>query len=174
VVPPSTGLSVPAATLSDRFLELTTDIAGAFGFDGRIVGANPALTGLIGAQIGDLGGANADAYLHPAERAMLGERWIELVSGRRDSAELEIRLGAVGGEPHWFLLSLVVDRDAALVYLIGKDVHESRRAAARLGDAEARFRSAFETSAIGITITGLDARYIRVNAAFARMLGRSA
>src|SRR6185312_16022385 len=69
--------------------------------------------------------------------------------------------------------SLVVDRDASLVYLIGKDVHESREATARLGDAEERFRSAFETSAIGITITGLDGRYTRVNAAFARMLGRS-
>src|SRR4051794_37827801 len=73
----------------------------------------------------------------------------------------------------WFLLSLVVDRDAELVYIIGKDVHASREASERLGDAEARFRSAFENSAIGITITGFDRRFVRVNSAFADMVGRS-
>jgi diguanylate cyclase (GGDEF)-like protein/PAS domain S-box-containing protein len=171
VVPPSTGLDVPAPTLSERFLELTTDVAGAFAFDGRVVGANPALTRLIGAEVGELAGTNADSFLHPGDRPVIGARWAELASGARDATELEIRLGM--DEPRWYLLSLVVDRDAQLVYLIGKDVHESRAAVARLGDAEARFRSAFETSAIGITITGLDARYVRVNAAFARMLGRS-
>jgi diguanylate cyclase (GGDEF)-like protein/PAS domain S-box-containing protein len=171
VVPPSTGLVVPAAPLSERFLELTTDVAGAFAFDGRIVGANPALTRLIGAEVGELAGANADSFLHPGDRVVIGARWAELVSRAVDAVEIEIRLGL--DAPRWYLLSLVVDRDAALVYLIGKDVHESREAAARLGDAEARFRSAFETSAIGITITNLDARYVRVNAAFARMVGRS-
>jgi hypothetical protein len=50
VVPPSTGLAVPAATLTERFLELTTDVAGAVGFDGRLIGANPALTRLLGAR----------------------------------------------------------------------------------------------------------------------------
>jgi diguanylate cyclase (GGDEF)-like protein/PAS domain S-box-containing protein len=171
VVAPSTGLAVPAETLSERFLELTTDIAGAFAFDGRIVGANPALTRLIGAEIGERAGANADGVLHPDGHSAIGARWAELVTGALDATEIEVRLGL--DEPRWYLLSLVVDRDAALVYLIGKDVHESREAAGRLSDAEARFRSAFETSAIGITITGLDARYIRVNEAFARMLGRS-
>jgi diguanylate cyclase (GGDEF)-like protein/PAS domain S-box-containing protein len=82
------------------------------------------------------------------------------------------RLGP-GGARRWFLLSLVVDRDAELVYIIGKDVHASREAGERLSDAEARFRSAFHNSAIGITITGLDARFVSVNAAFARLVGRS-
>jgi len=84
-----------------------------------------------------------------------------------------VRLGPSEGSRRWFLLSLVVDRDAQLVYVVGKDVDESRRAVERLGDAEARFRSAFESSAIGMTITGLDARFVRVNGAFARLVGRS-
>ena len=70
-------------------------------------------------------------------------------------------------------MSLVVDRDAQLVYLIGKDIHKSRLASDQLGDAEARFRSAFDRSGVGMTITGLDARYLQVNEAFARMVGRS-
>src|SRR4051812_20557179 len=110
--------------------------------------------------------------MHPDDRATLAGLWAGLIGGAKDTAELEVRLGP-GDERRWFLLSLVTDRDAALVYIIGKDVHESRMAGARLGDAEARFRSAFENSAIGMSMTGLDARFVRVNAACARMIGRS-
>jgi diguanylate cyclase (GGDEF)-like protein/PAS domain S-box-containing protein len=172
VVTSSTGLPVRAASLSERFLELTTDIAAAISFDGHLVGANPACTRLIGAEVGDRAGANAVELMHPDDRAELSERWVRLVAGGNDTAQLEVRLGPPD-RSRWFLLSLVVDRDAALVYLIGKDVHESRAAITRLGDAEARFRSAFESSAIGMTITGLDARFIRVNEAFAGIVGRT-
>jgi diguanylate cyclase (GGDEF)-like protein/PAS domain S-box-containing protein len=172
VVPPSTGLPVPAAGLGERFLELTTDIAAAISFDGRVVAANPALTRVIGAEVGDRAGANAVDLMHPDDRAALTERWMELVAGTDDAAEVAVRLGPPD-RARWFLLSLVVDRDTALVYLIGKDVHESRQATARLGDAEARFRGAFENSAIGMTITGLDARFVRVNEAFASIVGRT-
>ena len=55
----------------------------------------------------------------------------------------------------------------------GIDVDEHRRALAQLADAEARFSSAFENSGMGMTITSLEGRYVRVNPAFARMVGRS-
>jgi len=168
VVPPSTGLAVPPATLTERFLELTTDIASAIDFDGRLVGANPALTRLIGMGVGDLAGQRAVGLMHPGDRAALGALWGELLGGARETAELEVRLGP-SDDRRWFLLSLVIDRDAALVYIVGKDIHESRMA----GDAEARFRSAFEKSAIGMSITGLDARFVRVNEAYAHMVGRT-
>jgi diguanylate cyclase (GGDEF)-like protein/PAS domain S-box-containing protein len=53
------------------------------------------------------------------------------------------------------------------------DVDEHRRALALLADAEARFSGVFESSGTGMTITSLDGRYVRVNPAFARMVGRS-
>jgi diguanylate cyclase (GGDEF)-like protein/PAS domain S-box-containing protein len=165
-----TGRPVPARALSERFLELTTDIAGAIGFDGRLVGANPALKRLVGTEVGEVATTHAAALLHPDDRAALGERWAALLAGDRATTEIEVRLGM---NPRWFLISLVVDRDARLVYIIGKDVHASRESSERLTDAEARFRSAFESSAIGMTITGLDRRFVRVNEAFARLVGRS-
>ena len=174
MVPPSTGLPDPAATtLGERILELTTDIAGAIDFEGRVVGANPAFLRTGGPPVGEYASLSADQILDPDDLAALGVIWAELISGARDSAAVEIRLGPTPPERRWFLLSLVVDRDAQLVYLIGKDVHESRLAADQLGDAEARFRSAFDRSGVGMTITGLDARYLQVNEAFARMVGRS-
>jgi PAS domain S-box-containing protein len=170
VAPGFTGRPVPGRSLSERFLELTTDVAGAIGFDGRLVAANPALKRLIGTEVGELARPNAATLLHPDDRAPLRERWAALVGGDRTTAEIEVRLGM---RARWFLLSLVVDRDAELVYIIGKDVHESRESGERLTDAEARFRGAFESSAIGMTITGLDRRFARVNEAFARLVGRS-
>ena len=168
----STGLPVPSATLSERFLELTDDLAGAVRYDGVLVSANPALRRLVG-DVGDRVETHAVQLMHREDRAALAERWAELLGGGHETAELEVQLGSSDDDRRWHLLSLVVDRDAELVYFVGKDVDESRRAAARLGDAERRFRSAFESSAIGMTITGLDARFVRVNAAFARLVGRS-
>ena len=140
-----TGRPVPSRALSERFLELTTDVAGAIGFDGRLVGANPALKRLIGTEIGELATRDAATLLHPDDRAALGERWTALLEGACVTAELEVRLGT-RDERRWFLLSLVVDRDAGLVYIVGKDVHASREAAERLSDAQACFRSAFDNS----------------------------
>ena len=92
---PTTGIPGPATTsaLSERFLELTTDIAAAVGFDGRLVGANPAFTRVGGATVGDRAGANAHELLHPEDRTALGACWAELVAGARDSAAIEVRLG---------------------------------------------------------------------------------
>ena len=171
---PTTGLPLPAGTLAERFLELTADLAGAVGFDGRLVSANPALARLLDAEVGAPLSARAAEVMHFEDRAALGERWRALVAGDRETAEIAVRLGAPAADRRWFQLSLVVDRDAELIYVIGKDVDESRRALDRLRDAEERFRSAFENSTIGITITSLDGRFVQINEAFARMVGRTA
>jgi diguanylate cyclase (GGDEF)-like protein/PAS domain S-box-containing protein len=173
-VAPPTGIPVPAATtaLRERFLELTTDVAAAVDFDGRLVGANPAFTRVGGSGVGEQAGAHARELLHPDDREALIALWADLVGGVRDTVAIEVRLGPPEARRR-FLLSLVADHEAAVVYLVGKDVHEPREAANRLGDAEARFRGAFDRSGIGMTITSLDGRYLRVNAAFARIVGRS-
>jgi diguanylate cyclase (GGDEF)-like protein/PAS domain S-box-containing protein len=172
VAPRSTGLPVPSRSLTERFLELTTYLAGAVRFDGVLVSANPALMRLVG-RVGDLVETHAVHLMHRDDRAALAKRWRELIAGGHETAELEVRLGTSDENRRWYLLSLVVDREARLAYFVGKDVEESRRATERLRDAEARFRSAFDSSAIGMTITGLDARFVQVNAAFARMVGHT-
>lgn len=51
------------------------------------------------------------------------------------------------------------------------DITERLDAQSRLADSERQFRVQFHQSTVGQTIIGLDGRYIRVNDAFARMLG---
>jgi diguanylate cyclase (GGDEF)-like protein/PAS domain S-box-containing protein len=51
--------------------------------------------------------------------------------------------------------------------------HDRDEVLERLDDAEARFGTAFDSAGIGMTITSLDARFVQVNPAFARLVGRT-
>ncbi|HEX2741294.1 MAG TPA: PAS domain S-box protein, partial [Rubrobacter sp.] len=50
---------------------------------------------------------------------------------------------------------------------------ERRRAQEELREAEERFRSAFDDAAIGMALNTVDGRFVQVNAALCKMLGRS-
>jgi PAS domain S-box-containing protein len=50
---------------------------------------------------------------------------------------------------------------------------EHARLYGALGESEERFRRAFEDNAIGMALTGLDGRFVKVNRALREMLGRS-
>jgi PAS domain S-box-containing protein len=61
---------------------------------------------------------------------------------------------------------------AAGISVYFRDVTESRRAEEALAESEARFRGAFEQSAVGIALADLEGRVLRANDAFCRMVGR--
>ncbi|HSE95743.1 MAG TPA: PAS domain S-box protein [Methylomirabilota bacterium] len=63
-------------------------------------------------------------------------------------------------------------RDGQTAYtLIVRDLTEGQRADAALRESEARFRGAFDHSASGMALQGLDGRFVRVNRALRDMLG---
>ncbi|MEA2268822.1 MAG: hypothetical protein QOC64_1432 [Solirubrobacteraceae bacterium] len=165
---------VPSAALDERFLDLTPDIAAALDDDGQIVCANPALRTLMGLADGAPVGAHVADLVHPDDHAALRAHWEDLADGTAASAELALRVGPPDGPHRWFLLGLVADRERSLVYAMGKPMEDRHAETERLQDMEERFVTAFDNSLIGMSITSLDARYVRVNDAFARMLGRSA
>ncbi|HZI26544.1 MAG TPA: PAS domain S-box protein [Gemmatimonadaceae bacterium] len=55
-----------------------------------------------------------------------------------------------------------------------RDITERKRAQAAIAESEARYRAAFEQAAVGMVEVGLDGRYLRVNQAFAELVGRPA
>ncbi len=169
----SSGPPIAPAALAERFLELTGDIAGAIALDGTIVSVNPALARLLGATADEVVGATAnDVLIHPDDRAGLIESWLAMTGGEVDTAEVEVRIGPAGDPRRWCVLSLTIDRDAGLIYLLGRDVHDRRLAAERASEADALFRSGFERSAIAMCLVTLDGRFRRVNAAYAQLVGR--
>jgi two-component system cell cycle sensor histidine kinase/response regulator CckA len=56
---------------------------------------------------------------------------------------------------------------------VKQDISERKRTEGALRESEARFRSAFEETAVGMTLQDLEGHYLRVNAAFCRMVGYS-
>ncbi len=54
-----------------------------------------------------------------------------------------------------------------------RDITERKRAQVALAESEARYRAAFEQAGVGMVEVDLDGRYLRVNRAFAELLGRT-
>ncbi|MBI5104453.1 MAG: PAS domain S-box protein [Solirubrobacterales bacterium] len=93
---------------------------------------------------------------YPRAFTTAGPRPIALDAVRRDGSEFPCELTVALGE---------ADGERFYVGVV-RDVTELRT-------AQERFRSAFEHAAIGMTMTAPEGRYLRVNHAFARMLGRT-
>jgi PAS domain S-box-containing protein len=106
---------------------------------------------------------------HAAHRAAFAEQpaarpmgaGLELFGRRRDGAEfpVDVRLSPVTAGSVRFTAAAV------------RDVTEGRRVAHNLRDAEERFRVALDEAPIGMALTGLDGRLMRVNHALCRLLG---
>ena len=72
-------------------------------------------------------------------------------------------------------VSAVRDPAGKLLYMVAitEDIDQQKRALEDLRESEARFRSMFEHSAIGIGVMGLDRRIIDANPAISRIYGRT-
>ncbi|MEB3225194.1 MAG: diguanylate cyclase [Synechococcus sp.] len=79
------------------------------------------------------------------------------------------------GEPFWNALHVfpVRDQDGYLTHFIGiqTDISREKAAAADLQKTEAQFRQIFSLAPIGMAITDLDGRYLKVNQAWCHMIG---
>ena len=126
----------------DMFDQATIGMA-TMTLGGKIVRSNPALQQLTGATAQALAGR---AYVDMASRASaaaLGATIAEVVSGTRDVADLEHRLGIEHGE-RWVLSTVAAVRDSGgrplYLFLQVQDVTSRHEAQEALGLSEAQFR----------------------------------
>ena len=148
-----------------RVLELTPDIAVITDYEGTILFANAALEKRLGVPVDELLGERVGDFLHPEDRVAAVPAWQELLKGERDGLELALRFGSADTGWRWCLGSIGIDRK------LGVTIGTYQETTA-LRDAEERFQRAFEDAAIGMAITGVDGRFVRVNTSLATMLGR--
>jgi PAS domain S-box-containing protein len=89
------------------------------------------------------------------------------VTGEVVDVEYEL---PIGGQPRTYEARMVRREDGAMVSVI-RDVTERLRAVRQLRESEERFRGVFTHSAIGISLTSPEGRWLQVNAALCAILG---
>lgn len=134
-------------------------------FQGRIVESNPALQRMLGYSKDELSGITFAEFTHPDDVATDLELFEEMMSGRRDSYQLEKRHIRKDGQQVWVRLtnSLVRDKAGRPKFTIGmvEDITERKQAEAALQQSEARFRVVAETAACAVMVyQGEHFRYV--------------
>jgi diguanylate cyclase (GGDEF)-like protein/PAS domain S-box-containing protein len=151
---------------AEHVLGLSSDIVIVTDLEGLIIYGNAALEERVGEAQAALLGRSAVEFIHPEDLPGAEPGWRELLTGECDTWEVALRFGSTATGWRWCLGSVGIDREAGLV--IG--THQETSA---LREAEERFRRAFEDAGIGMSITGLDGRFVRVNHSLAEILGRT-
>ena len=148
---------------------------GLLGLDGRIMAVNAAVCQMSGFREAELLLRNDNQNVYPPDAEVGMDRFAEMLEGKRGYYSVERRYIRKGGAVFWtrLTLSLVRDAQGQPAYLIAmiEDIDEQKRTLAGLQESEARFRTMFETSAIGIGIMGLDRKVINANPALCQMYG---
>jgi PAS domain S-box-containing protein len=141
---------------------------------GRIVLANPAALGVLGKPPAEvIGQTDASLFADSALAAaiMKNDRQV-MQQGIVQSVEEVVQTPA---GRRTFLSTKTPWRDAqgrvVGIVAVAHDITELKSAETALRESEEQFRTLFQDAPIGIALTGLDTRFIRVNTALKDMLG---
>jgi len=161
-----------------RFRAIFNDSAvgvGIVGLDRKVIDANPAICRMFGMTREELIGFNPTFATYVEDDPASIQLSSELASGQRDTYETDRRYVRKNGEVFWahISMSLVRGADGKPLYLVGvlMDIDKQKRDALALAESEARFRAAFESSAIGMALTTIDGHFITANAVVRKASG---
>jgi len=145
--------------------------------DRRVLAVNPVVVKMSGYSEAEMLLLPGQDITHPDDRDIGQEEFAEIQAGTRQAFTMEKRFIRKDGVVYWTRLSIsaVRDLDGQLLYMVAitEDIDQQKRAIEDLRESEARFRSMFEHSAIGIGVMSLDRRIIDANPAICRMYGRT-
>lgn len=136
---------------------------------------SPSVTRSLGWQPEQIVGQPITGLVHPDDVPEL-EQCQEVAYGGQE-AELEVRISHRNGAFRWFavLLRPTFDDDGAVVGQVAgwRDIHNEHNAREQLARSERLFRIAMESTPVGMAVLNLDRRFVEVNPALCRLLGRS-
>src|SRR5260221_684584 len=163
---------VQIRSLEDQFFrripENARDVIGLFDVEGRQLFVNKPGHDFLGRreELGD-----PFQHVHPEDRDRIRAEYAEIV---RTGAPRRLEIRALTHEGKTRLMQSeanpVSDASGRVIAIlrIARDVTEERRDE---GAVKATLQTIFEHAPIGIAITDMDARYLRANPRFLRMLG---
>jgi diguanylate cyclase (GGDEF)-like protein/PAS domain S-box-containing protein len=144
--------------------------------DGRFMSWNPAAERLFGWTAAEVIGHGLEHPMHGAQRDVV-QAMIRAVTTTRTVQESETSRISDTGQSVLIVVTMapLFDEHGDIVGVSssGRDITERRRLEDQLRQSESMFRSAFDGALLGMCLTGLDGRLVRVNEVFATMMGRT-
>jgi diguanylate cyclase (GGDEF)-like protein/PAS domain S-box-containing protein len=144
--------------------------------DGRLLTANPALAQMLGYDAQDYAAAMGtdivpDVWVDPAERST----YLKLLEEKKVLRGYECRFKRKDGSVIWVSLNARATTATDGITPINEgfieDITERKRTEMQLSASEARYRTVFQTSQDGITISRFDdGKFIEVNQTFLNMV----
>ncbi len=147
------------------------------GLNKRLIQVNAAFCGMVGYSEQDLLGKVWTELVHPDDHGPALQNRERLLNDPGGCVDAQMRYIHRGGNVVWthVRVSLVRDPGGNPQYFVVHvdDITERKRAEEALHESEEHFRGVFEQAPSGMCVSGLDGRFIQVNAALCRMLGYS-
>ncbi|MBS1870005.1 MAG: diguanylate cyclase [Actinobacteria bacterium] len=143
------------AHASARHFDLAGDLLGTATFDGVFVHLNGAWERCLGWTREELMAAPFIDFVHPEDRARtLAEA--ERAAGGDGTARFTNRYRTKHGDYRWIEWRSWADPERGLIHAAARDVTEQRAIESAQREAEERFRRAFDDSATGMAVVGVD------------------
>lgn len=163
-----------------RFQAIFNDSAvgmGVMGLDRRIIDANPAICRMYGMTRDEMIGMSAAEVTYADDNPQSTQLLDELISGQRDSYEIDRRYIRRNGEVFWahVTMSSVRGLDGKPLYLVGMviDIDEQKKMQERIRESEARFQAIFDNVAVGVAVMTLQRQPVAINAQTEKITGYS-
>jgi diguanylate cyclase (GGDEF)-like protein/PAS domain S-box-containing protein len=140
----------------------------------NIVSAGDGLHAMFDHSLEDVVGRPLASLVHPEDVVALGLVLAPPLGIRLDETAVELRVRHRDGSWRWMKVTATehVGSTSAFLLVAMTDISERRRTEDALRLSNDRFRSAFNDAPIGMAVTEPAGRFVQVNAALTRLLGR--
>jgi len=159
---------------SSRFWDLSNELLGTAGFDGYFKRVNPALERTLGWTPEEFCSRPFIEFVHPDDRERTMAEAAGLTSPGSETFHFENRYRCKDGSYRTLLWSATGVPDERLIYAVGRDATDSKRAEDELRSSEQFLDSVLENLPSMVFVKDAeDLRFVRFNRAGEELLGRS-
>ena len=164
---------VEALTTNKRILAQSLDIICTMDDNGRFIQVSAACEAIWGYEPKELVTKRSLDLVHADDQQITRQALGEIMTGRpkRDFMNRYLHKNGKMVEMVW---SATWSEEDKIIYCVGRDNTERRRAESAFRVSEERFAQSFEHAPIGMALVSLQGRWLQVNPAMSKILGYSA